>query len=281
MNIYNSTRTIYNVKLQTHMMANIPYAPLPNTTLNEKFNILQYEQHKCIPNNATVFPIIKGITIGNGGKEILSSNMGDMKLGKHSPVDGALFNHLPFVIREENNDLSDEEKAKYRLRKEMYLNGKKHYAYYIKLFQEDDLYYRPEILIVDNNKLIPSIKIFNTDRTDILNPDPNKDNTMATYENSVYTINLLRFKFILTDNDKRELANVFDLLNVKDYLLTELGVVTGIDHNVDGINELIYSQIAYFIDISLNLDTLDDKILVTNIELGGGEIIPLRKDLDV
>ena len=281
MNIYNSTRTIYNVKLQTHMMANIPYAPLPNTTLNEKFNILQYEQHKCIPGNSTIFPTIQGITLGNGGKEILNSNMGDMKLGKHSPVDGALFNHIPFVIRDENNDLSEEQQAKYRLKKEIFLNGKKHFAYYVKLFQDEDLYYRPEILIVDNNKLIPSIKIFNTDRTDILNPDPNKDNSMATYENSVYTINLLRFKFTLSDNDKRELTNVFKLLSIKDYLLTELGVVTGIDHKDEERNELIYSQIAYFIDISLNLDTLNKKILVTNIELGGGEIIPLRKELDV
>ena len=281
MNIYNSTRTIYNVKLQTHMMANIPYAPLPNTTLNEKFNILQYEQHKCIPDGSIIYPTIKGIALGNGGADILNSNMGEMKLGKHSPVDGALFNHIPFVIREEHNDLLENQQANYRLRQEIFINGKKHYAYYVKLFQKDDLYYRPEILIVDNNKLIPSIKIFNTDRTDILNPDPIKDNSMATYENSVYTVNLLRFKFTLTDNDKRELANVFKLLNIKNYLLTELGVVTGIDYDDGERNELIYSQIAYFIDISLNLDMLNNKILVTNIELGGGEIIPIRKDLNV
>ena len=281
MNIYNSTRTIYNIKLQTHMMANIPYAPLPNTTLNEKFNILQYEQHSCIPGNSTIYPTIKGICLGNGGKDILNSNMGEMKLGKHSPVDGALFNHIPFILREENNDIVGDEQSNYRLRKKIFINGKKYIAYYAKIFQKDNLYYRPEILIVDNNKLIPSIKIFNTDRTDILNPNPDRDNTMATYENSIYTINLLRFKFILTDNDKLELANVFKLLNIKNYLLTELGVITGIDHNDGERNELIYSQIAYFIDISLNLDTLNKKALVTNIELGGGEIIPIRKNLDV
>ena len=281
MNIYNATRTIYNVKLQTHMMANLPYTPLPNTTLNEKFNILEYKQHRCLPTEGRpIYPTIKGIMLGNGGAEILDSDLGNMKLGKHSPVDGALFNHIPFVIRPEEEDLLGEERAKYRFRREMYIDGKKHYGYYIKLFTDKDLYYRPEILCVDNSKVVPSIKIFNTDRSDILNPVPEKDNRMSTYENSIYTVNILRFEFKLSDNELRELQNVFKLLKIKDYLLTELAVVTGIDWEDEEYNdELIYTQVAYFIDISLNLEAINDKILVTNIEIGGGEIIPLRKEL--
>ena len=46
MNVYNSTRTIYNIKLQTTMMAGLPYTPLRNTTLNEKLDIQEYNQYK-------------------------------------------------------------------------------------------------------------------------------------------------------------------------------------------------------------------------------------------
>ena len=278
MNIYNSTRTIYNVKLQTCMMASIPYTPLPNTTLNEKFNILQFSQQSCLEQSTFKYPTIQGIVIGNGGKDIVTSDIGNLRLGKHSPVDGALFNHLPFVLREENNDIPDTDKLKYRLRKELYINDKKYIAYYLKKFSEDDLQYRPEILYVDNSNVIPSIKIFNTDRVDILEPEPDLDNRMSTYENTVYTVNMLRFKFNLDDVELLELKNVFNILGIKDTLITEVGVVTGVDIDLDKYKELVYAQIAYFLDVSLNLEIIDEGLEKT-LEIGGGEIIPLRKNL--
>ena len=278
MNIYNSTRTIYNVKLQTCMMASIPYTPLPNTTLNEKFDILQYKQTEYYDSSIIKYPTIKGITIGNGGSNVINTDIGNLSLGKHSPVDGALYNHIPFVIRDIDNDLEDSEKLNYRLRKTFYIDNKEYVAYYVKLFTEDDLYYRPEILYIDLNATIPSIKLFDTNRFDILNPEPSLNNQMSSYENSVQTVNMLRFKFNLDSNDLLELKNVFNILNIQDRLLTELGVVTGIDIDTGNGNELIYTQIAYFLDISLDLELLESN-LTKNIEIGGGEIIPLRKDL--
>lgn len=278
MNIYNSTRTIYNIKLQTCMMAGLPYTPLSNTTLNEKFNILQFSQRTYAEESLVKYPTIQGIVIGNGGKDIVTSDLGNLRLGKHSPVDGALFNHIPFVLREENNDLSDTDRENYRLRKELYIDGTKYIAYYLKKFKEDDLEYRPEILYVDNSNTIPSIKIFNTDRTDILEPEPDLDNRMSVYENTIYTVNILRFYFNLSETELLELENVFNILNITDKLITEIGIVTGIDVDVDYGKELIYSQIAFFLDVSLNLEILDQELSKV-IEIGGGEIIPLRKEL--
>ena len=283
MNIYNATRTIYNIKLQTCMMANIPYQPLPNTTLNEKFDILEYEQQNCVNNlksDRPLYPTIKGIVIGNGGLSLLDSDIFDLKLGKHSPIDGALFNHLPFVLREENNDLPDTDKLNYRLRKELYIDGKKYVAYYLRIIKESELFYKPDILYVDNNKAIPSIKVLSTDRTDILNPSPVKDNRMSTYNNTVEVYNILRYNFQISERDMLELENVFNVLNIKNRLITELGFVTGIDVPLNNYKELVYSQIGFFIDLSLDLEYLKNQNSIT-IEIGGGEIIPLMKDLDV
>ena len=283
MNIYNATRTIYNIKLQTCMMANIPYQPLPNTTLNEKFNILEYTQQNCVNNlksDRPLYPTIKGIVIGNGGLNLVDSDIFDLKLGKHSPIDGALFNHIPFVLREENNDLPDTDKLNYRLRKELYINGKKYIAYYLRIIKNNELFYKPEILYVDNSKTIPSIKILGTDRTDILNPSPVKDNRISTYANTVEVYNILRYNFQISSRDTLELENVFNILNIKNKLITELGFVTGIDVPLDNYKELVYSQIGFFIDLSLDLEYLKNQNSIT-IEIGGGEIIPLMKDLDV
>ena len=283
MNIYNATRTIYNIKLQTCMMANIPYQPLPNTTLNEKFDILEYEQQNCVNNlksDRPLYPTIKGIVIGNGGLSLVDSDIFDLKLGKHSPIDGALFNHLPFVLREENNDLPDADKLNYRLRKELYIDGKKYVAYYLRIIKESELFYKPDILYVDNSKAIPSIKVLSTDRTDILNPSPVKDNRMSTYNNTVEVYNILRYNFQISERDMLELENVFNVLNIKNRLITELGFVTGIDVPLNNYKELVYSQIGFFIDLSLDLEYLKNQNSIT-IEIGGGEIIPLMKDLDV
>ena len=277
MNIYNATRTVYNVKLQTCMMANIPYLPLPNTTLNEKFNILENVQRSYVPDNIT-FPHIQGLVIGNGGKELVKSSIGDLCLGRHTPIDGALFNHLPFVLRPIDNDLPDTDKLNYRLRKELYIDGNQYVAYYLKKFN-NDLEYRPEILYVDNSASIPSVKILDTDREDILNPSPNLDNQIANYENSVQTINMLKFVFKLSDFELLELKNVFSILNIQDTILTELGVVTGIDIDNGNNKELIYAQIAFFLYISLDLELIDN-VLEKNIEIGGGELIPLIRDVN-
>ena len=283
MNIYNATRTIYNIKLQTCMMANIPYQPLPNTTLNEKFDILEYEQQNCVNNlksDRPLYPTIKGIVIGNGGLSLVDSDIFDLKLGKHSPIDGALFNHLPFVLREEDNDLPDADKLNYRLRKELYIDGKKYVAYYLRIIKESELFYKPDILYVDNSKAIPSVKVLSTDRTDILNPSPVKDNRMSTYNNTVEVYNILRYNFQISERDMLELENVFNVLNIKNRLITELGFVTGIDVPLNNYKELVYSQIGFFIDLSLDLEYLKNQNSIT-IEIGGGEIIPLMKDLDV
>ena len=109
MNVYNSTRTIYNLKLQTCMMFGLPYHPLPNTTLNEKFNIYPYNEIDCNYENQN-YPRVNGIVIGIGGNEVVNSDILDLKLGKHSPVDAALFEHIPFVIRPIENDLTIEMK---------------------------------------------------------------------------------------------------------------------------------------------------------------------------
>jgi len=278
MNVYNSSRTIYNIKLQTCMMAGLPYVALPNTTLNEKFDILQYEQFKCVTKDCG-YPRINGIVIGNGGVDIINSDIVNLKMGKHSPVDAALYNHIPFIIRPVDEDLELDFRTKYRLRVEEAIGGTRYALYYMKLY--DDFFYDNNIYVITGNEVIPSAKIFNTYRNDLLNPSPLQNNDLVMMEDTPYIVNIFRIPFQLNEDDINELNNVFNILNIKDRIITEIGITTGIDYTLpDGYPESILTQIGFFVDVSLDLQLLDIPQVEFEIELGGGEMLPLRIDVN-
>src|SRR5574344_1159200 len=94
-----SQRTVYNVALHLAMLFNKPYKILSNTTLNEKFEI---EANNELADG--VYPSLKYIGIGIGGS-VLLDNTDAYTYSEHSPVQGALFEHIPYVLRKPNNDI--------------------------------------------------------------------------------------------------------------------------------------------------------------------------------
>jgi hypothetical protein len=97
--VLNSQKTIYGLHLNLAKMLNLPYVISDNTTLNEKFQIANNE---TLANNE--YTSIKYYTIGNGGVNIINNGNG-YSYSEHSPVDAALFNHIPWIMREINNDV--------------------------------------------------------------------------------------------------------------------------------------------------------------------------------
>lgn len=120
-------RTIYGNGLQTAMFNNKEHEILTNTTLNEKFQVLATDK----PDE---MPTLSYYAIGRGGHENYSGSDGQplVKSRPHRARDAALFKHLPFVMRELDNDLDANERNNYAIRTVENFGSTDYYCYYLK-----------------------------------------------------------------------------------------------------------------------------------------------------
>lgn len=123
------TRTVYGSYLQTCLKLRIPHLIPAYTTLNEKLGI----QSGVTPPPG-VYPEVGYFCIGNKGhqSQIGADGVGLNVVAQHRATDAALFNQLPFVLRESNNDLTTIERANYALRREEVHGGQTYIAYYLR-----------------------------------------------------------------------------------------------------------------------------------------------------
>lgn len=122
-------RTIYGVQLQICQSRHAPFVILNNTTLNEKFDVL--------PDLAPApkdYPSLDYWAIGRGGHYNYKGGDGADLTGSyyHEADHAALYEHLPFVLRPIDNDLTVAERAKYGLRVIKTYHGKQYIGYYLK-----------------------------------------------------------------------------------------------------------------------------------------------------
>jgi hypothetical protein len=107
----------------------IPHLIPAYTTLNEKLGI----QSGVTPAPG-VYPEVGYFCIGNKGhqSQIGADGIGLNVVAQHRATDAALFNQLPFVLRDINNDLTSTERVNYALRKEEIHDGQTYVAYYLR-----------------------------------------------------------------------------------------------------------------------------------------------------
>lgn len=143
------TRTVYGAHLQTARTLRRPLDIREHTTLNEAINdeikvpfqpdILTKGMQECEPYdpvNDSDGIQIGYIAIGNGGHTTAISSQNSvsyMGLNVHQSTDAAPFRMLPFVCRPEDHDIPDEERANYRLRKTLTIDGETYVAYYLRV----------------------------------------------------------------------------------------------------------------------------------------------------
>ena len=264
--VLNSQRTVYGVDLELARLANKPYNIINNTSLNEKFNVLVEE---TVP--ANTYPTLKYFALGVGEVDIIKNNSG-YSYSRHSPVDAALFHHIPFVIKPVNNDLSDTERARYRFRVVEVINGISYACYYLKLidtFELKDTFYK-----VSTNQGLSTLSIFDTNIATLLNPVPrDRSKDVISVTSAEYILKLMKITFELTPNELTELDNVLTLKQLSSSNLTEIGLCTGIDKVVGNYSEATCVQVSHHIGInvapSVYLNTGNS--FLRSIELGGGE----------
>ena len=264
--VLSSQRTIHWLSILLDMSVGKVFNILPNTSLNEKFNI-DTDIHTPEGN----YPKLNYFAIGVGG-EVITDATTSYRYSRHSVIDGALFNQIPFALKLPEEDFTSEVQAKYRFRKTVYINNTEYIAYYLKLCGDvelRDFYY--EINTIDGKS---TLGVYNNNTDKILNPTPiNKSTILNNLNTTNYISKLIKFFFTLTATEMYEIFNVIEILNLDATHITEIGICSGHDMDVDGELKAIDTQMAYIMDTNLFLatDMLSEDTINLWLEVGGSE----------
>lgn len=264
--VVNACSTIWTRGMDMAQRLGVPYKPLPNTTLNEKHAI------KINEVDESKYPTLQYYCIGVGGINILN-NIDTYNYSEHSPTDAALFEQIPFVMREVGNDILDSDKPNYRFRKIVTINNIEYICYYLKTIDTsdyDDKYYKVSVNGDDE-----SLAIFDTNTDAFLNPVPRDPAVTIKKDVTEYVVKKVKIPLLLTKEEVNELKNVLKILYGEDNnkYLTEVGVCTGIDKEYSDGVEATNVQIAYHyqFDTNTTILMLTDGYLNRSLEIAGME----------
>lgn len=225
------TRSILGALLQTNQYLKLPTIIAPNTTLNQKFDI-----HNNIALAETDIPAANYYAIGNGGHDYAIGADG-AKLPTpilHKTRSAALYNHLPFVLRTPNNDLSPTQRNNYRLRKNEIIGGNNYIAYYLRKIDktntESSLQLRE---VVDG---VVTSTPFEHTLGDLSPTPPELNNEGNNTTTGNYISATARITFSMTDFDIEELLNVANIIYNDDRyaIISEVAICSGVDKTVTG-----------------------------------------------
>lgn len=248
----NIVRTVNGALLQTCQLVGLPYTVHPNTTLNQKFGV---QSNQVISQDE--IPRARYLAIGNGGHR-MSMGPGNIPypdMLQHRPRDMALFNHLPFVLRELSLDLTPSERAKYRMRKIEQHDGISYAAYYLRVLDFTETVPTMEYRAVQDGN------VFSTDfqaALSDLSPTPVEPSDIGvTLTSGDYIAATAKVDFAMSEFDIQEFLNVTNILygNPNMGVISEFAVCSGVDRVVTGLfdgvssnyTEVIAAQVISFI----------------------------------
>lgn len=252
-------RTCWGGQLQTCMWLRRPYVLLPNTTLNEKLGIQAATKPPTYDgNNNPVYPFMGYLAVGNGGHKLSLSADGVMGTDplQQKATNGSPFKIMPFVLREQTDDLTAAQRARYALRKEEEHGGVRYYAYYLIRLNLSNVNPTLESLVIDGG--VKTITPYVPDSS-VLNPVP--EELSPTGVNTVdgdYISVTAKVPVDFDLDDMNELRNVAKVLfgDEKYAIISEFVMCQGMDKMVDSpapgnstipFNEAIGVQVASFV----------------------------------
>lgn len=247
-----TVRTIYAADLSTCKALGLPHTPLPNSTLNQKFNLFKDD----VP-NINQYPVVGYVGIGNKGAtyEVTTSNYVLTTPVPHLPRDAALYNHIPFVIRNINEDLPAEERIKYRLRVPVTINGEPHVAYYLRALTLEDVVPAVELRNVSDGNIttdsfVPTIG-------DLSPTHPSVSNINVNNPSGDYLVSSAKVALTLNREDIINIRDACELLfgDPRYAVINEIALVSGVDKIQQGTfgsvtsnyMEVIAAQVNAFI----------------------------------
>jgi hypothetical protein len=251
-------KTIYHTQLELLKALKKPFTVIEHSTLNEKFSVFSNE-----PLPANVYPELSYLAIGRGGHRgrLTSDGSTVIDVLQHNIKHASLYEHIPFIMRPINEDLTAGERDKYGMRTLIERNGTLYFAYYLKA--------------VDFTTSFPVIKELTASDGELTSedyvPTPAQLNPAPIpYSNS--DVNISTGKHIsvestievtLDENDISEIINAIEILygDVIYATISEIAVVTAIRQSVNttlgGVNinydEALAAQIANHIPANIDL----------------------------
>jgi hypothetical protein len=261
-------RSAAGANLQTCQLLKKPLVLLENSTLNQKFNI----QKDTIPADSDIFSM-QYLTIGNMGHRMLlgSNNIPYPSPVQHLPEHSGLYNHIPFVLRLPNEDLTPQERIRYRLRRMEQHDGTTYVAYYGLVMDLTLTQPKLELRVVDGDNVTSTPFAYTLDN---LNPtQPTIPPGQGLVTGSDYIASTAKVPFKLTADDVVELLNVANILyGDENYaIISEIGVCHGVDRVVTGdfngqsasYTEVIGCQITTFVSSFFALPFMNTGVDVT------------------
>ena len=221
-----STRTPYGTYLSLCKQFNITPTILNRTTLNEKFGVLA-GIHPTNINDITT----KYIGIGNSGLKLetgVFDNITRTTSVKRKPEAGALYNHIPFVMRPVGSDLIDIERKRYRIGPIETHDGIDYHVYYLRVIEEDSLVPTITTIKYDGSDT-PVVSEFVPDDS-ILNPTHPTSTAITSSIHDKIAVQV-QVKFMLTEQDIAEIKNACEIIygNTGFATVSELGLFSGVD----------------------------------------------------
>lgn len=269
----SNQRTIYASYLHSCLYHNRPFVLAPNSTLNQKLNI-----NKDVDIPPGVTPSLLYFGVGNGGHRPVSSTIPTFESIPHRAWDAAMYNQVPLVLRETNNDLSPTQRARYALRKLENINGVEYYAYYLKILDLGDTVPTMKHTINENGTLTTNDFIPSNDNLNPVPPVLLADGTNPTEAEEVHVDTLTKITFDRFDRD--EFVEVARILynDPTAAIITELALCSAaqrqlsidVDGSADNMLEGVGVQINYFVDVIEFVHKSNEGFELT-LDLGGAD----------
>jgi hypothetical protein len=245
------TRSYPGLALQLAHYFGITLPELPHSTLNEALTI---NHGASLGTNE--LPRVSYVAIGNGG-HITRTGINSFPLLDnfiHRSRDTGLFNQMPHILRPIGNDLTDDEREEFAMRRIENHNGEDYFAYYLRRFDKSMLDISIQDRTIDQNQntqidlFIPS--------TDDLKPEPiDLQNTGTNTVQGKYIAATVNLVMPFSQFHAEEFLNVCQIIygDEKYAIISEIALVSGVDRMLptsDGaggtltMNEAIHAQIV-------------------------------------
>lgn len=248
-------RTVLGAALNNAIITGLPYDIKEYTTLNEK---LEINKDESLTLSTSTYPQLKYFCIGNGGHKVeVVEGITKIAPIQHKTTDFSPYNIIPFVLRQINNDLTNEERAKYGLRKLVTYNNTKYIAYYLKRLDYTNSSVEMNNVIINADGTKTTSPFVPT--SDNLNPTPtiiDSSGTNVVTPSYVSVSNLIQIKF--SEVDCTELKNVANIMygDEEMSIVSEICLVSGVDKTMSSstpglsditIKEVIAAQVDHIV----------------------------------
>lgn len=239
---YTAVKTIFAAALEASRRPGASFSAMAYSTLNEYFAV---EHGTALP--AGEQPEVQYLAIGRGGHQNVVGGNGDSltDILQHRINNARLFDHLPFVLRPINDDLTAAERAKYRMRRVEVYDSVQYFAYYLLKIDTGSANATAELITIEAGETtraeyIPTANQLDPTAVSMVNGVVNQ----ATGQHIAVTT---PFPITLTDAD---IANILEAANIiysdpRYAVISEIGVVSGIDDTVTstaGGQSVVYTE---------------------------------------